>query len=426
MKFQQLTRGMVRQWCYDLGGASFLGSGLIGLVMAFGISFDPRLEPLTILLGLTIISSAIACGWQLNRISASEEAQVIPGYIDRVLFQCLFVTVLAVLLSILVLFNAGMIELIGLLGAITSWGMAFIYLCTKWPKGFFLAIFAYLIMPWLPDVYESLENQFIPAHLLVWLAVPVLGMLIYQHYQSTSWHSDARSVYLNGSEMGFYWMPQISGNPLLSWFDRQLHPVSFFVGPMLTMTILIYPCLMLVISIVAWFMKLDLPVYLILLQGLVIACSLVHWSRIQRWRSVELLMVLPGYVGREGMRKAFFAAQNRLIAMVTVAASITICASLMIQGEFKFDIWLHLSFASFWGAALILGLGAACRTAMHISLTIFIVILVTAIQMGSLESLLEKESYSLIWLAIDVVAGLLALGALKWGSLRLWSQEEYA
>ena len=422
MSPQYLLKGFTRQWFYDLGCATFLGTGFMGLVLAFAMSFAPREEPLTILTGLTIISTAIACAWQLNRISATEGAHIIPHYISRILGQCALVFISAIGLSYLVLLNAGYTDLLGLLGVIASWGMAFVYLCIKWPRVFFLSVIAYLIMPWLPDLYAVISMSLWLNLIISWALVPILGALIFRHYQQPAWHVEARSVYLNGLEMGFYWFPQFNGGRFSRWIERQLHPMSFFIGPMLTMLILILPCLVFLIDVFAQTMEINLPIYFILLQCVIVSCSLVHWSRIQRWRSVELLLVLPGYSGRSGMRDAFCMAQNRFIALITLGVALVTFGILLMRGDFHLVIWLHISLAAYWSSGFMLGIGSACRTALHISSTIMLVIILSAWIMGTLAMFSEGQ-FSFWWLITDLIACVLAYGALKWGKYKLWQRE---
>lgn len=422
MSLQHLFKGFSRQWFYDLGCATFLGTGLMGLVMAFAMSFAPRVEPLTILTGLTIISTAIACAWQLNRISAIEGAHIIPHYINRILGQCTLVFISAIGLSYLVLLNAEYTDLFGLLGIIASWGMAFVYVCIKWPRAFFLSIIAYLIMPWLPDLYAVMSMSLWLKSIISWALVPIFGALILRHYQQPAWHVEARSVYLNGLEMGFYWFPQVNGGRLSNWLERQLHPMSFFIGPMLTVLILILPCLVLVMDVVTQTMGIDLPIHFILLQCVIVSCSLVHWSRIQRWRSVELLLVMPGYSGRSGMRDAFYMAQNRFITLITLGVALVTLGILLMRGDFHLVIWLHISLAAYWSSAFMLGIGSACKTALHISSTIILVIILSAWIMGTL-AMFGDGQFSYWWLGTDLIACVFAYGALIWGKRKLWQRD---
>lgn len=92
-------------------------------------------------------------------------------------------------------------------------------------------------------------------------------------------------MYLNGLEMGWFWLPNLQSMRFLSRFERYLHPVNFFIGPMLTVLLLLLPVLALVLGVLFQLMHWDFPVLLLLAQFCVISCALVHWSRVQRARA---------------------------------------------------------------------------------------------------------------------------------------------
>ncbi|MCG9721467.1 hypothetical protein [Shewanella sp. Isolate7] len=408
--------GMARFWLFDVGSVSFLGTALLALAMMLVLALSGKLDAMPVMLGMIQVSTCAAIAWQLNRLSATEWASLVPGYSQSIQWQALVVGMIATLISLtaaLMLPLPGAVEQV-ILASLA--GIAFIYFCRLHIKGFYFSFALFLLLPFLPEI-----TAFLPSLSFWFLPLAAVGLiyLIRCDLQARVWHLEARTVYLNGLEMGWFWLPNLGSNTLMTRLDRWLHPVNFFVGPMLSMMLVLLPALALLLDLVNFFVGIELPVLFIAAQFSAIACSLVHWSRVQRWRAVETLYILPGFDGKCGLVEAFASAQYRLLGYLTLTMALLATLTLALRPEFTLILWSHLVLSTFCVCAILLGLGCAARNAMHISLSLFVVICHAIWLSTALVAMRDGKDLS-TWLALDIGLVAFSLFTLWWGKRKLW------
>lgn len=409
--------GMIRFWFYDLGSASFMGVAVLGLVMVLPFLAFSKPQVIPLMLAMSQVSVSAAVAWQLNRLSATEWSILIPEYRQNILFQSAFL--------LLSTFSIGLLcsVILNVEGAFTSLllatglGLIFIYLCQLKPGVYYLSILLYLFLV----VMDSIAGL-LPFAAVVLLVVVnlVLAWALWQKAAPSRWHPEARTIYLNALEMGGIWLPTAKSNHMLRKLETLLHPVNFFMGPLLAMLIVVIPILTLVIAFVSQLLGAQIPALFLLVQLSCVACTMVHWSRIQRWRAVETLFMLPGFSGKQGMIDAFNGAQWKLLWVFTCSMALTASLVSLFNPVMTFAIGLHLVLSSFFGCAILLGLGSACKTALHLSITMVVIIAHSAWVSSTLRMLSEETSV-LPWLAGDFTLAAISVVTLWWGSKKLWN-----
>ena len=415
-------KGSVRLWLFDLGCASFLGVGLLGLVMALAMPFmlpddaERKVDTLMLLMNMFVASTCVAIGWQMNRLAATEWAAIVPQYRQSVMLQALGLLITSLLIATIFLAAHNAFDKFDELLLTLLFGLGFLYFSLNNSSAFHLSFVLYVSLPMLPYLAGLLPAT---GSALLLFADLVLAALLWRKLSRFGWNSKARIVYLNGLEMGWFWLPSLKSSKLLNRFERYLHPANYFIGPMLTMMLLAMPVVTLILALGAYMLDVQLPVLFLLIQFSSIACAMLHWSRIQRWRAVESLFVLPGFDGKKGMIDAFMLAQYRLLAILTVSMMVTAALVSLLSPLISLSVWSHIVLSNVIGCAAILGLGSMCRTSMQISATIFFV----ALQSGWVSSSLSTvQSGGDIWhwVAWDVPLLILAFFCLWYGKYRLW------
>ena len=417
MRTPNALRGMVRFWLFDLGSASFLGTALLALIMMLALITGSKQAAIPIALGMIQISISAAIAWQFNRLTATEWASLVPNYSDNIALQSLLLGAIATSISLAACL---LLELEGGLDQVmlaTLAGVGFIYYCRRHINGFYLSFFLFLLLPFIAEITDFLPDWVIG---LVPFLTVILAYLTWREIRGLRWHSDARTVYLNGLEMGWFWLPSLGSSRLMSYFDKLLHPVNFFLGPMLSTILIAMPVLALLVTIGNSFSGMEFPVLFVVSQFSAVTCTMVHWSRIQRWRSVETLYILPGFDGKQGLIEAFANAQYRLLALITLIMAVLAALVCWLNPEFTFVLWSHIVLSTFCACCLLLGFGCAAKGAMHITLSMLVVVFHSAWLSSSLVALRDGEQI-ISWLFVDI--GLVAFSVLTlwWGKKKLWN-----
>lgn len=409
--------GSLRLWLFELGTASCLGVGLMCLLMAIGLPFwDVPADISALLIGLFLVSVSAAIAWQFNRLAATEWLHIVPQYQRHIIFQSAVLLSVSLLLALCCQLVHGTVEQMPYLLFITFIGLLFIYICLVKVDAFFLLIVLYFI--------TSFSNEiaiYLPIQSVFFLAVAICGLmsLVWRKVNRLSWQHGARNVYLNGLEMGGIWLPLTRSAAWLNRFDRYLHPANYFIGPTLTTIVLAMPLIALALALGGYFLNVQFSVFFLLMQFSAIACAMLHWSRIQRWRAVESLFVLPGFDGKKGMINAFMLSQYRLLAILTVGMVVTATLTSVLSSTISLSMWLHIVLSHVMGCAVVLGLGAMCRTSLQISVTIFFTILQTFWVTPSLLTA-KNGGDAWFWIAWDIPLLILAFACLWYSKYRLW------
>ena len=418
-------KGSLRLWLFDLGCASFLGVGLFGLVMAlalpllFADDIEREVDTLLLLMNMFVASTCVAIAWQMNRLAATEWAAIVPQYQQSVCLQAIALLFVSLSIALVFLLAHNALAKMDELLLTVFFGLGFIYFSLKNSSAFYLSFVLYVSLPMLPYLASLLPAA---GCFVLLIANIVLAAMLWRKLSTSGWNNKARAVYLNGLEMGWFWLPSFSSSKLLNRFERYLHPANYFIGPMLTMMILAMPIVTLLLALAAYVLDVQIPVLFLLVQFNSIACAMLHWSRIQRWRAVESLFVLPGFNGKQGMVNAFMLAQYRLLAILTVSMLLTSAIVSLMSSHISLSIWLHIVLSNVIGCAAILGLGAMCRSSMQISATIFLVALQSGWMSSSLANV-QSDGDVWHWVAWDIPLLILAFICLWGAKYRLWRGE---
>ncbi|AVV84604.1 hypothetical protein [Shewanella putrefaciens] len=408
--------GILRLWCFDIGSISFLGTGLLSLVLGGVAGWFGQKDSLELFLSMGVVSVSAAIAWQFIRLMASECSQLIPNYRRNIFIQSglILSSVIGILLILCVSF--GFVASLPILVLALVISLGFIGLCLLAAQWFYAAFLLFMLMPFI---------SLIERHIPLWLSLSVLlimGIVIIYQCRTLPWRGNARVVYLNGLEMGWFWLPNLQSMRILSRFERYLHPTNFFIGPMLTILLLLLPIFTLGLGALSLQLQWDFPILLLLAQFSVISCSLVHWSRVQRSRATETLLLMPGFNGRQGLINAFYHGQQRLLNVI--AGMIFVCSLLLggINGDVSLLLVAHLTLSTYCACALILGFGCMCRRVLHVTLTMMIVAghsLWVSISLASLRG----GSNLTDWLLWDILLSLVAQVVLVWGKKTLWKSD---
>ncbi|KPZ71306.1 hypothetical protein AN944_01681 [Shewanella sp. P1-14-1] len=386
---KQCLNGFYSLWCRDFGSVSFLLVALLGIGLAVLaiISKPEQVDVISIALGMCILSISVAIAWQFIKLSANEQGVLIPGYYQRVKQQAALVFIVMMLTCITVLLLSPQPINIGFLLAYLSVGMGFILACLNRPQRFNFSVFVFVILPILPEVIASLPVEV--GHFLALLPV-VLGALIYRKLQRFSWNPHARSIYLNGLETGWMIGPIAGQNRWFIKLTQFLHPASYFIGPMLGMLLLVLPILSIIAILLSAYFDAEVPVIMVLSQMLIMVCSLIHWTRVQRWRAAETLFMLPTFSGKRGLVDQFFKSQLHLLVIVLSIITVITLVSALFNAQMTLLAGLHIVASTIWASGMALALGAMSRSVLQISLTMLIVIVHSVWLSTSLVDLREQ------------------------------------
>ena len=415
-------KGSIRLWLFDLGCVSFLGVALLGLIMVLGLPLiepgdtQQKVDTLVLLMNMAIGSICIAISWQMNRLAATEWACIVPQYRQNVMLQAaaLLLLMLSVTCGFYIAYDAFDKITESLISLLL--GLSFLYFSLVRKNAFHLSFFLYISLPMLPYLAQKLPQGASWALLLLNL---VLLLLVKNKLQGLPWNNKARSVYLNGLEMGWVWLPSPRSMALLNRIEHSLHPANYFIGPVFSMLLLLMPLTTLLLAVIGHYYAVQIPVLVFLVQFNCILCGMLHWSRIQRWRAVESLFVLPGFDGKQGMINAFMQAQYRLLAILVVSMMVTASIVSLLDHSMSLSLWLHMVLTTLFGCAATLGLGSMCRNSMQISGLIFFIGLLSGWSSVGISSVEQSQQ---VWGLIGWDLLFLSLSMLSlWGAKRcLW------
>lgn len=408
--------GMSRIWFCDVVSASFMGVALLGMVMLIPVFWFEKSEVVSLMLSMFQVSVSISVAWQLNRLAATEWSILIPQYRQNLQFQAASLLIFSFIVCTLLSFVSGIEGSLVQLQLATAAGLIFIYLCLVKVQTYYWSVVLYLFLIFLSSLASQLPQE---INLPLFIANGVLAWLLWQRASSNPWHPQARTVYLNAQEMGGVWLPSVKSNPLLAKLELWLHPVNFFMGPLLSMFILMMPLLTLTAAVISKMLGLDIPALFLFTQFSCVTCSMVHWSRIHRWRAVEALYMLPGFDGKQGMIDAFNRSQFKLLMILVGLMGFTSGLISLFNPEITIWVCLHLMLSTFFGCGIILAVGSACKTPMQLSALMLIIICHSVWISTSFDVSGDGRSIWLI-LGIDVLLALVSIVTIWWGRQKLW------
>ncbi|MCL1140904.1 hypothetical protein [Shewanella pneumatophori] len=417
-------KGSIRLWLFDLGCVSFLGVALLGLVMVLGLPLilpadaQRKVDTLVLLMNMSIGSICIAIGWQMNRLAATEWACIVPQYRLNVMLQAaaLLLLMLSVVCGFFIAYDAFDKITESLISLLL--GLSFLYFSLARKNAFHFSFFLYISLPMLPYIEQILPQG---ANIVLVLLNLALMLLVSKKMLGLTWNNKARSVYLNGLEMGWIWLPSPRSMALLNRIERSLHPANYFIGPVFSMLLLLMPLTTLLLAGIGHYYAVEIPVLVFLVQFNCILCGMLHWSRIQRWRAVESLFVLPGFDGKQGMINAFMQAQYRLLAILVVSMMITASIVSLLDQSINLSVWLHMVLTTLFACAATLGLGSMCRNSIQISGLIFLIGLLSGWSSVGMSSAEQTQVWDLV--AWDLLFLLLSIASLWRAKQCLWRED---
>ncbi|WP_137224252.1 ABC transporter permease [Shewanella sp. MEBiC00475] len=406
-------RGMLRLWLYDLGCVSFIATAGLGLALGILCLVIGKTDIVSLVFSMATVSTAAAIAWQLNRLAASELTGLIPNYQQLVLVQAVTIAVGMLLIQLLVCIAFAAYDVIPrlLLGIVVS--LLFIWACLWRSNSFHLSFLLFVSVPFIDNL---------AFHIPTWLMLATIAALLFRVIplcRQLSWNNEARVVHLNAVQMGWMWLPSIKRFTWITRVERLFHPMNFFIGPVLMVMLLCLPLITLGLMLLSWLFDIDVPSLFLLAQFSVISCAIVHWSRIQRWRAAETLFLLPSYSGLSGLRNAFYRSQYRFIAVLVVMVSVLCFINSLIDPQYDGVFILHLGLSTFWGCAIMLGIGSASRNSLQATAAMLIVLVHSVVVSLSFAALRDGNSI-FVWLVIDAALVLIGIGVLAWGKKRLW------
>ncbi|MBW8184966.1 hypothetical protein [Shewanella nanhaiensis] len=408
--------GAVRLWLFDVVCASFFGVALLGLLLLLPIFWFEKFDVIPLMLSMFQVSVSISVAWQLNRLAATEWSVLIPRYRGNLQFQAATLLLFSFLICALISLVSGVDGSFMQLQLATAAGLIFIYLCLIKVQTYYWSVLLYLFLMSLSSLASQIPTE---INLPLLVANGVLAWLLWQKANGNPWHPDARSVYLNAQEMGGVWLPGLKSTPQLAKFELWLHPVNFFMGPLLTILLLAMPIVTLVVAGLSSAIGGDIPALFLYTQFACVACSMVHWSRIHRWRAVESLYMLPGFDGKQGMRDAFNLGQVKLLILLTSMMGLVAAVISLFDPLINIGVWFHLVLSTLFGCGLILGVGSGCKNALQLSLLMLIIICQSVWISTSLGQISDGGEIWL-WLSIDIILMVFSFVTLWWGSKKLW------
>ncbi|QSX33618.1 hypothetical protein JYB87_18220 [Shewanella avicenniae] len=411
-----MIKGMALLWGKDIGSASFLFNLLLGLGMAllFG-KIDAKEQQVSIFFGLSIFSGTCAILWQIIRLQATEWAELVPGYRAMVLRQCrmllLFVLLANLAVAQLIYQSQSIVALQGLAWAIAA---AFALYCLRQPSKYQLSLFLFVVLFALDDIAPLL-----PAYCW-WTIALALAALLSTQIKRLRWNSDGMTVYRNGIECGWLWMPKLGSSQLQFKISRWFYPIPHFMGSGLVSMLALavaFPLLAFMVNI-GWDKQFPAP----LIAGVftIFTGLMVHWNRVMRSRNVTSLLLLPLYNGVDGLRQGFECAQLRLLftAMVIVLFSVGLQALLL-------QVWpwqaaMHLLLTTYWGGVIGLALGCLCAKPWHMAVMVFFYGLQNGFMSAYLADVGQMEAMPQWLLWFDVLMALVSTVFFRWSNQRLW------
>ena len=405
-------RGMLRLWLFDAGSVCFLLTSLFGFSIAVLSLYNDKTSSIGLMLSMSVVSSSMSVLWQLNRLVGAETSFLIPGYQRNVVVQSIVIllSIMIFALGFAVIFAPQTLASV-LIAVLIS--LAFLWGCLHWNKGFQFSILLFIGMPFFDQMTLNLPwwMLVIPLVMLLEFVRVKLGQL--------TWHHDARATYLSGMEMGWFWLPSMKQHNLLDKLNRYLHPASFFVGPLLAMALVMVTVLGLLIFIPSTLFEWHLPIQLIVGQLLLMMCCLVHWSRVQRWRGVETLFMLPGFSGLVGLQQAFFKASARLISLSILSMLLVCLAGLVFGQPLSLPFIAHLLLCVLWSGLFALGLGALSRNISQMSAIMLVMIIHSLFVSFSFKALQAQQDMD-GWLMADFLLTVVGVWLFIWSKDRLW------
>lgn len=406
-------RGMLRLWLYDLGSVSFIATAGLGLVLGLLCFISGKTEVVSLVFSMATVSTAAAIAWQLNRLSATELTGLIPSYQQYVLIQAASIAAGMLLIQLLICISFSAYDVIPKLLLAIVVGLLFVWACLWRSNSFHLSFLLFIAVPLLDRLVLT-----IPTWIML-IMVAILSYHVIELCRRLRWNRESRVVYLNAVQMGWMWLPSIKGFTWITRFERFFHPMNFFIGPVLAVMMLCLPIIALGLMLLSWLFEINLPTLFLLAQFSVLSCSIVHWSRIQRWRAAETLFLLPCYSGLNGLRDAFYRSQYRFIVVLVMMVSALGLVKWLIDPQITLPFVAHLGLSTFWGSAIMLGAGSACRNSYQATAAMLIVLIHSILVSLSFAALRDGDSLTM-WLLIDIPLVVIGVLALVWGKSQLW------
>lgn len=407
-------------WFRDKACASYLGASLFGLILALVMSHQPKVELLQLFYCLSIMSFCSAFAWRTLRLQSTEWVRLVPGFYALMIRQSLCFALLVIMIELVlaVALIPASHAAIAVQGASWFVGLSFVLLTLYRPKLFFISILLFFCLPLFAFLTKALPLA------LWWLGVSLLWLVLMSQLRLPKWQAEGISIFRGGMDKGMLCSTRLAERwplSLLQGLNRWLHPISFFMGGSLGLVIALTILAPFVLLPINQWTRFDYSPAVMGSQFAVICCLLVHWHRMLRWQSVEMLMLLPGFEGIEAVRQQFCRQQWRLLWLLTCNIAIAWLVQSWWQAQWHWLAGLHVVLATIWGCAAVMALGCIFQRTWQ-RVVLWGIYLVHSGCIAGFYATLSKDD--MVWgLALDSVFVVISLIALQLSGHRLWSKD---
>ncbi len=388
-------RGFWPLWCRDLGSATFISMAVIFMLVFVPVTLLlERPDEAGFMLAFAINGLCAAIAWQRNRLHAAEWTLVNPGFVVMVRSHVRVLLGVAVGISLLAWLALNIP--LGYGGLSLLLGALFVYLCMQRPGSFYLSMIVFfslmLIQPLL-DALPQLNAVSLPVAVLVWLWLD-------RRLWGSIWQKDALSLYCNGMTTGGLFLPSWRWLGFTSSLDSRLFPLSYFGGPAVNALLVLMPLLVLIVSLLLKFKGEEFSFLHLWVQFSVMMSAMIHWTRAMRWRSTDALLMLPVFAGWQDFCGSFYRAQLRFLLLTGLSITLSSFISVTLF-DLPLWIWPLAVLATLWGSAVCLALGVFCKTSLHTT-ALMLVMIFPLVTVDVAVRMSEKGPLDpLPWLAIN-------------------------
>lgn len=397
--------GFSALWLRECGAANYFIPAVFGtlLVPFVGFIAEPSIQLFAIV--FTLSALWMGCCWQLVKLQAQEQAELVPALKQHILRQAKMVLLLGYSLTALAFVTLPPLLVLTATAYATAFGSCFFVLCYHNSHYFRHNSYCFMV--------ALLLAMLLSEHLFI-LALISLATLAFTFYfcktrrTANRWHHQAYQVYLNNIQTG--WLPSNSFAP--KRFAERLRlafmPLSYFAGNLLVQTCQVF-FIAGVLSIVAVYFGLRMDFVVVLLDMLLLMVAIfVCWARLQSKMSWEQLYILPIYSNMATIKRAYHIAAVKLALVLSLYQLLVVVISSSISGWLSLNEYLLLFAGSLAGFLLCVVLGSLLRSTLALSLNCMIVLIVhSAIKSVALDYNQAPLTWALALVYLSVVAALL-------------------
>jgi hypothetical protein len=362
-------QGWVSLWLKDTGIATyFIPAVFSALLSPLFIYFEPIILNMLMMFAIVCIYSSLAL--QSVRLQATEWQSFVVNYQSHVINQGkVFIVIINSIMLLTIVFEPRL-QLISTFLFANALGLGLWLLCR---------VTSHLFTTGCYTVFTAgIVSSVILEHPPLFLAPVAVGICLFliiikdKFGEPYRFNHRALAHYVAGLQSG--WSPIPAGflSGYSTYLNKQLFPLSYFVGPALSQFIILLVGISTTAVIVNFFYDITEPALFIFTNILLAIFTLCQWNRSQRTQSWELLYTLPIYNGVADTHNAFT------------------------QSALKFTACIGL-FSFAFASLLMLPLQWECLTAANFALSVCCALLASFI----IGNLVKNTSVMTIFLSIS-------------------------